>query len=92
MTSPLAKDVFVMLSFHAKMHKMLDYAHTYTEHERERSESIAQAAIQERIAQNMHTAIEKIEKKQLANNTEQLVSLKDLVHELQAEFEELKKK
>ena len=73
----LAQDIFVKLSFHAKMHQLLD--------------SHSETILQERIREEIDTTIEKIEKRELAQPKPELSELKQLALQLRQEFEEMKK-
>ena len=74
----LAQDIFVKLSFHAKMHQLLSHND--------------EAELQARIREEINTTIEKIEKKELAGAKPELSELKQLALELRAEFDDMKKK
>lgn len=62
----IARDVFLTLSFHAKLHSMLDsFAPTLTEGDRQRKETLARDNLLAGFDQSLATIIEKIEKKEL---------------------------
>ncbi len=77
----LTQDIFVKLSFHAKMHKLLDYTDPH----------IAQKEIATRIENQINTTIEKIEKKELDHHSQALNNLKHLAKDLRQEFDMMKR-
>jgi len=65
----LARDVFVTLSFHAKMHQLLDkFAPGFTPIEKEHIMRVGREDAVARFEDTLATIFEKIEKKQLAND------------------------
>lgn len=74
--SLLAKDVLVTLSFHAKMHKLLGYGDTFSPNEEQAKLREVESEGYSRIDNSLSTALEKIEKRQLAADSEELRSLK----------------
>lgn len=88
----LAKNLFVKLSFHAKMHKLLNYGHEYTPSEKTFHEMIAQKELAARLERQINTINERIDKKELSRkDNPELQTLKDLAQELREEFAAMKK-
>ena len=77
----LTQDLFVKLSFHAKMHKLLDYSDM----------NITEKELATRIENQIDTTIEKIEKKELDHHTQALDNLKHLATDLRQEFDSMKR-
>lgn len=88
----LTKDVFVKLSYHAKMHKMLSFGNTYTQSEQTFHEAITLQEEEYRARNTINLAIEKVERKALEFDepNEDLIELKKFAKELRQEFDQMK--
>ena len=88
----LTKDILVTLAFHAKMHKLLGYGDTYSPNEEQAKLREIEREGYSRIDNSLATALEKIEKRQLAQDSEKLRALKKDVLILREAVTEAKEK
>jgi len=81
----LARNFFTTLAFHAKTHNMLTHGSPI------HPETRRLASLQDQIAREIRTVMEKIDEKEHEHNSDELQSLKKLVIDLRKEFDVLKK-